>query len=128
VWSKRSDLPMTWEKAIEYCSSLSESGQSDWKLPEIDQLRTLITNCPATETAGLCRITDECAEDSCWSSECISCPLAIDGRYSKFGDKGEFWSATSNSSNDNFAWYIGFFDGLILDGNKENEIFVRCTR
>ncbi len=128
IWSGVSPEPMMWEDAVDYCESLNEGGSNKWRLPDISELRTLIRNCAYTETEGSCKVTTECDNEACWSDECIKCPLAIDGRYSKFKDKGEFWSSTSNSSNSSFAWYVGFFDGLILDGSKKNEIFVRCVR
>ena len=128
LWSDVSTEMLSWEEAVDYCEYLNEGGSDNWRLPDISELRTLIRNCSYTEPEGSCNVTIDCDDDSCWGDECIRCPLAIDGRYSMFKDKGEFWSSTSSSNNDKFAWYVGFFDGLVLDGNKENQIFVRCVR
>lgn len=42
---KISFIPMDWESAIEHCKELKESnacGYSDWHLPTIDELKTII--------------------------------------------------------------------------------------
>lgn len=52
AWSSRSEV-LTWEEANDYCSSLSESGFTAWKLPTIEQLRDLsVRNHPFTEQEG----------------------------------------------------------------------------
>ena len=43
MWQRRSSsVSMTWEKAIEHCESLSISGYSDWRLPTIEELRSIV--------------------------------------------------------------------------------------
>jgi len=128
LWSFKSSDKMTWEQAHSYCAQLREKGVVNWRLPTVSELRVLVANCERTEQEGSCKVSDDCSNDSCWSGECMGCTIAIDGRYSIFKDTGEFWSATSNQSNEKFAWYIGFYDGLILDTGKNNESFVRCVR
>ena len=41
-WSNKATNPMQWYSALNYCKDLNEGGFSDWKLPNIDELRTLI--------------------------------------------------------------------------------------
>lgn len=40
--------------AIQYCENLTVNGKSDWELANIDELRTLIRNCPRTQSGGAC--------------------------------------------------------------------------
>ncbi len=35
---------MTWNDAVDYCANLNEDGYSDWRLPNIDELKTLMGN------------------------------------------------------------------------------------
>ena len=42
MWSKESSSAMTWDGAINYCKRLNEGGYNDWKLPNIDELKTLV--------------------------------------------------------------------------------------
>ena len=41
-WSSRSSNTMNWQSAINYCQNLTEGGFDDWRLPNIDELKTLI--------------------------------------------------------------------------------------
>jgi hypothetical protein len=44
--------------AIRYCDELVIGGYDDWKLPDIDELRTIIRGNTGTETSGDCPITE----------------------------------------------------------------------
>jgi len=43
-----------WEDADEYCDALAIAGHDDWRLPTIDDLRTLVRGCPDVEPTGKC--------------------------------------------------------------------------
>jgi len=74
-WSDIAPKAMTWKEADSYCSSLKENDLSDWRLPNIDELRTLIQNCNLTEPSGSCRISEnrQCLDEKCWSADCNGC-------------------------------------------------------
>ena len=64
--------------AADYCAGLGDGG---WRLPDINELRSLIRGCPATELGGECAISDpECLDISnpaCWNEigPCEGCAL-----------------------------------------------------
>ena len=58
TWSTIGDLA-SWSQAVSYCDKLDEGGFTDWRLPNIDELRTTIKNCYKTETGGECRVSEE---------------------------------------------------------------------
>lgn len=129
-WSKKSPNGMTWNDAKAYCENLVENGRSDWKLPTISELRTLVKNCPGTETGGACKITNDCLlSNDCKNYVCDGCIKSQDG-YSKLEDKDRFWSSSESSDNTFFAWYVNFINGSVdyYYKNNLNDNYVRCLR
>ena len=146
TWSKKTGSTVTWNDAIGYCNNLTECGYSDWKLPIIDDLRTLLI---ADRVSNNCRVSEAngcLSYNSCWS--CSTCTQTgtqansgtdcagwgssySDGRYSKFGDSEYFWSSSSVSSlsdGSGSAWNVDFGNGSIYDAVKSNGGYVRCVR
>ena len=135
-WSDRSRDKMDWNGAKQYCEKLTEDDYNDWRLPNIDELRSLIQNCPKTEDAGECKISEE---KSCLSSKkCKSkCPGSGDceykpdnvGYYSRFGDPGiGLWSSSSGSDATDSVWFVDFERGEVTFGSKSISLYVRCVR
>ena len=151
TWSAKSQNGMSYSEAVSYCDDLTESGYSDWRLPTIDDLRTLLI---ADRVANNCQVSEAnyCLEGSCWTCSscsescsntnfaglfvfCGSCSYYDDGRFSKFGDTIGFWSSSVRSDNSNYAWYVRFNDGYVnssdgdLSGsNLDSSYNVRCVR
>lgn len=119
----------TWEEAKTYCENLVECGYSDWHLPTISELRTLIQNCPATMTGGECGVTDSCLSyNECENSACSGCGSDVSGKYSKLGDTGYFWSSSVRSDISDSAWHVDFYFGSVYDNGKSITNSVRCVR
>ncbi len=129
-WSNKSTNEMNWFKAKKYCESLNEDGYSDWRLPTISELRTLIKNCSATKTEGDCEVADDCLSySSCWSSVCGGCSDEPDGRYSKLGDSIWLWSFSERSDGKSNAWRLNFLTGSVGSSNNYyGKNSVRCVR
>ena len=135
IWSARSGGYMVWNDAINQCDNLLEGYYTDWRLPTISELRTLIQNCSKTETGGTCGVTDECLSYSeCRNDDCGGCTYDENNpvQYSKFGDESWFWSSSTRSDNAYYAWYVDFKygHGHVGYGNKTNDyyLYVRCVR
>ena len=139
MWSKPSENELSWDNAVEYCKKLKEIGHSDWHLPTINELRTLMRNCPNTEPGGLCNLTDECLEEEissgytspyseCRSSDCGCIPDYKDeGLYSKLWDTVVLWSS-SEAGNPEYAASAYFGYGKLWIEHKSTTRNVRCVR
>ena len=130
MWSSLSSDEMVWNDAVSYCNNLTECGYSDWRLPNINKLRTLIKNCPGSQTGGSCAVKDPgCLSDSCWSSDCF-CEYREndDGYYSKLGDDVWLWSSSTRSDHTDVAWGVNFGNGYVDSYGKSSNNYVRCVR
>ena len=154
IWSKKAEESMEHYDAELYCESYSEAGLSGWHLPTIDELKTLLI----WSKADSCKVSEEngCCHYRCWS--CGSCTeeenncsyagtLYDDGRFSKFGDVGFFWSSSSvwpssivrsesEDDDDDFeycefcedAWGVDFDGGGVFHVYMHFNKSVRCVR
>ena len=127
---------MEWEKAKQYCQDLSLGGHTDWRLPTISELRSLIRGCPGTVTGGVCKVTDSCLSYSCSDAgACFSCSAGdgpAGGCYWPDEMQGTclwYWSSSPVEDYDNFAWYVDFYDGIVYYYGYVNDVrHVRCLR
>lgn len=107
MWARDSSLEsMFWEEALTYCENLGLAGYSDWRLPNIKELRTLVdysTSQPAIDV----NFFPDTHEAGYWSST-----TCIDG----FGE----------------AWAIGFSAGGSQVGSDKtydyHKSFARAVR
>ncbi len=128
AWSAKTSNSKIWREALFYCENLEEGGVKEWRLPNIDELRTLVQDCYGTVTGGECRVSDSrgcLSYDSCWSTFCL-CEFDESGKYSKFGDLCGLWS--SSEMGEEGAWYINFYEAEIIDAHKQNSYPVRCVK
>ncbi len=99
------DVKKVWSEAITYCEDLSFAGYSDWRLPNQNELLSIV---------------DYDKHDSAINS-------AFKNTYPNY-----YWSSTIRSDNSNNAWLVNFNDGgtFILDSSKDNNNsrYVRCVR
>ena len=101
IWSGKSLENMHWADAVDYCKKLNEGGYSDWQLPTIAALRTLIRTC---------------------GSDGYS-----DGKCSKFGDIVFLWSSLTNGSSE-AAYGVFFYNGETQSKNVDETFNLRCVR
>jgi len=136
IWQV-TDLPgiRHWQEAVDYCEQLDLDGHTDWRLPSISELRTLIRGCPATVTGGTCGVTDSCAETECRDDTCAGCPH-LQGPGGEdcywpddFTDCTGYWCSTSVSDDTSKAYTVGFGRGRIMIYNKTTiSSGTRCVR
>ena len=102
MWQDSSTIvSKSWSSAKNYCSELILKGQSDWRLPHIDELMS---------------ITDRSKYNP-----------AIKSIF-KHTKSSWYWSSTEYKDNSSKAWLVSFSNG---NGNyyaKSDDYYVRCVR
>jgi hypothetical protein len=118
-----------------YCAHLTLGGYSDWRMPDINELRTLVQGCTKSESGGSCPVTISCADPSCWSTECSGCPANLGpGQAGTYWDIGltnqahlEISSSTRAGAGIMGNWTIDFTTGEIFN-NESTSCLIRCVR
>ncbi len=127
MWSDAYLVGKNWEEAKDYCQNLKYGQYSDWRLPKISELRTLVQNCPNSEINGACNVKDTCLAQSCGANNCFDCSNDSSVKYSKLGDTGFFWSYSA-TDNPNAIWVIDFDNANIGYLSHLSTLGVRCVR
>ena len=100
MWQK-TYASKTWQAALKYCEDLSYAGYSDWRLPNKNELASLI-NIDTTSTA----------------SDFPGMSLTV-----------YFWSSSTSSSDSNQAWRVkGSAFNFTETANKTTSANARCVR
>ena len=92
---------LNWSSALLYCEELGLGGNSDWRLPNLNELYSVVDLASSSP-----------AMDSTF--------LTIASDYS--------WSSTSNNLSPEYAWVIYFNNGYISHILKSKSYNVRCVR
>jgi hypothetical protein len=126
---------MVWQTATTSCEDLDLGGHTDWRLPTIGELRSLIRGCAATETGGACGVTDDCLDASCSGDACYGCDSGAGpsgGCYwpsEMAGDCGGFWSSSPQGDSADLVWGVSFGEGFVYEDANEQAIgSARCVR
>ncbi len=95
---------MTWEEALAYCESRTIGGHTDWRLPTIKELHSLVDYSRYNP--------------------------AINTTYFPNTVSFDYWSSTTYAGNTYNAWYVYFYDGHDSWDSKSynNYNYVRAVR
>ena len=134
------DKHIKWYEADAYCKGLEIDGYKNWRIPTIDELRSLIRGCEYTVVGGDCKVGSSCTSASCGDpDECREgCPEGegpgTDDCYWTAAwikgacNKGSYWSSTLVSDQAATVWVIRFDTGAIRTDSKNWRNYVRCVR
>ena len=104
MWQQTEEGAMTWESALNYCEGLSLAGHSDWRLPNIKELESLV----------------DYSRDN----------PAIDKTVFPNARAASYWSATTVTDSSTSAWSVMFYYGTVISHYKKDSAsaYVRCVR
>lgn len=102
LWQEEDDdTERNWEDAISYCEGLSLGGYSDWRLPNREELESIIDkrNNPTINTT-----------------------------YFPNTKASNYWSSTTDAYFSSGARYVSFYGGDVSSFHKIGSYYVRCVR
>ena len=95
------DREYTWNNAIQYCKNLSLGGYSDWRLPAIKELKTIV--------------------------DLSKYKPSIDNMFQNV-NSSNYWSSTPYAGFANNAWNVLFYVGNDNNYSKSYASYARCVR
>jgi hypothetical protein len=103
IWQQaEAGLMTTWEDALTYCENLNLANHDDWRMPNINELGSLVDyskDDPAIDT--------------------VAFPDAV---------SSDYWSSTTPAATSYDAWYVYFRNGYVGDYNEPGSLSVRAVR
>jgi hypothetical protein len=135
-WQDPPIFELKYDEAIGYCDVLEIAGLDDWRLPTVEELRTLVRGCPGSEPGGTCPVDNETTvmEYDGYAGLCSGCEDFLGP-----GQAGCYWDpalggeckeylTSTRLGDQEYAFSIDFIDGFI-----GAEVFlyvhgVRCVR
>jgi len=124
---------LDWESAVIHCQTLELNG-SGWRLPNIEELRSLIRGCSASESGGACGATNTCVTYDVCLSACGGCDTdagPAGGCYwpeELGGTCSWYWTSTALDDRPG-AWYVVFDYAHVCGRSPDfNYGLVRCVR
>lgn len=100
-WQHESPGSMSWHEAQQYAAFLSLEGKTDWRIPTLIELESLLDRSRYR-------------------------PVLRKGV--PFGDIRTYWSSTTFGPDKNSAWVVVFDGAYVLSYYKSNHYHVRCVR
>lgn len=99
VWTRDYVTGKTWKQALKYCEELNYGGFTNWRLPNVNELGTLIHVGKVSPASDL------------------------PNSYTDW-----FWSSSPNTGNTAYVWCVLFDGGRVDWIDKHGHYAVRCVR
>ena len=102
MWQQKSPPPLNWEDSIKYCSKMTLVGYTDWRMPTIQELKSIVDYNRFNP--------------------------AINTTYFPNTALSFYWSSTVGANYTFVAWGVFFDYGFVYYDNKIYNYFVRAVR
>ncbi len=104
-WQFDSPGEMSWQQALDYTAALILNVKSDWRLPTLAELETLLDRTKSRSDGRA--------------------PMRAEV---PFRDIRSYWSCTTFERDTKTAWILMFDGAYLLSYPKQNLYWVRCVR
>lgn len=102
IWQIIGSHYTTWKEAMAYCDNLILAEKTDWRLPSLQELQSLV--------------------------DYEKCDPAINSVYFPDTESSNYWTNTKYVDTDHFSWYVNFYNGHVSAFDKSSYYCVRCVR
>lgn len=102
MWQKNGNRYLDWKTAGKYCQKLVLAKKSDWRLPNLAEMQSLVDYSRFYP--------------------------AINKSYFPKTNSSNYWTRTQYVGNDRYAWYVNFYNGHVSAFDKASDYCVRCVR
>ncbi len=115
MWVKAPDSTLrTWQAALDYADGLTLCGHTDWRLPNMNELESLVHAEYTKETT----CGGACATNAAWLNT-----QGFSNVKASF-----YWSSTTYAGNTALAWIVLMSDGNVFFGDKAVNFYVWPVR
>lgn len=102
MWQQETASQMTWQSALGYCEDLPLGGYTDWRLPTIKELASIVDLSRYNPSIDTTAFPDTVSSD--------------------------YWSSTTSANYTDSAWRVSFGHGYDYYYYKSNSYYVRAVR
>ncbi|MCX5887261.1 MAG: DUF1566 domain-containing protein, partial [Proteobacteria bacterium] len=108
MWAKNGNLPDSggaWDQAVDYCSNLTLGGYTDWRLPNVNELESLVNGAESNTATWLNTQGFTNVQALSW-----------------------YWSSTTYAGSPGYAWVVSMDDGDVTGFYKSYNVYVWPVR
>lgn len=102
MWQKLEGGKRNWEEAIVFCENLTLAGYKDWRLPDINELMSLVDRTRYNPV--------------------------VDRHFFPDVAPSVYWTSSTPPSHNDYAWFVSFHTGKANNYDKRYSYYVRCVR
>jgi hypothetical protein len=140
MWQQNSgDKTFDYTRAGLHCAELDLGGYSDWRLPDIGEMRSLVRGCGPVEADGPCRVSAQCLDLTCHDESCTPVDVCLHwggpgpgGCYWPPELAGEcdtsHWTSSIRLDDDRRVWDLQYRNAYLSWSTRDHSQYVRCVR